>query len=90
MTTNGTMNNHAPRLIKRMGLAMVGTIGTYIIVKSILNDHRRKRYEAERKAAREPGHSYQKIAEVEKHSVGAANPSSEESNDPSFGRDRKE
>ncbi|KAK9379625.1 uncharacterized protein V2V93DRAFT_387675 [Kockiozyma suomiensis] len=80
----------AQAIWKKMAFFCAGTVAVYIVVKSQLNERRRIRYEEERRARREPGHEYQKIAEVERRSDGAANPSSEEANDPSYGRKRSQ
>ncbi|KAK9462408.1 uncharacterized protein V1516DRAFT_662445 [Lipomyces oligophaga] len=73
---------------KKMGWFAIGALGLFIGTKTILNERRRKNYQQQKIADREPGHQYQKIAEVETHTDGASAPSSEESNDPSFGRGR--
>ncbi|KAK9317491.1 hypothetical protein V1522DRAFT_418879 [Lipomyces starkeyi] len=80
-------NQSTGKILKGFAIAAAATVGTYIVVKLQLNERRRQRYEDMKN--RVPGHEYQKIAEVERHDDGAANPSSEEANDPSFGRQRR-
>ncbi|KAK9480943.1 hypothetical protein V1514DRAFT_317405 [Lipomyces japonicus] len=83
MSTN---NNNPYKLWKNMGLLAVGTLVVYQIIKNRSYDRRQQKWIEDRNEQRErhvSNHGFQRIAEVESHSDGAANPSSEEVNDPS-------
>ncbi|KAK9452476.1 hypothetical protein V1511DRAFT_513761 [Dipodascopsis uninucleata] len=73
----------ANKVLKRMAAAAGITLVSYIAVRAYLDDKRKQRYVEGRNT------SFQTIAEYEHHSDGAANPSSEEVNDPAAGRKRR-